>query len=44
MDPMGRYASATTFRNALKRAARTSGAEPKAERTGLLGRIARVFE
>jgi serine/threonine-protein kinase len=44
MDPMGRYASATTFRTALKRAARTSGAEPKAERPGLLGRIARVFE
>ena len=44
MDPMGRYASATTFRNALKRAARTSGAEPKAERTGLLGRIGRMFE
>jgi eukaryotic-like serine/threonine-protein kinase len=44
MDPMGRYASATTFRNALKRAARTSGAEPKAERAGLLGRIGRIFE
>jgi serine/threonine-protein kinase len=44
MDPMGRYASATTFRNALRRAARTSGAEPQAERRGLLARIAGIFE
>ena len=44
MDPMGRYASATTFRAALRRAARTSGAEPQGERRGLLGRIAGIFE
>jgi serine/threonine-protein kinase len=44
MDPMGRYASATTFRNALKRAARTSGATPEPGRRGLLERIAGMFE
>jgi len=44
MDPLGRYASATTFRNALKRAVRSSGADLKPERRGLLGRIAGIFE
>ena len=44
MDPFGRYASATTFRNALRRAARTSGAQPSPERRGLLGRIVGIFE
>ncbi len=44
MDPSGRYASATTFRNPLKRSARTSGTTPLPERHGLLGRIAGIFE
>ena len=44
LDPLGRYASATTFRNALRRAARTSGAQPSPERRGLLGRIVGIFE
>ena len=44
MDQMARYASATTFRNALKRAARTSGAAPEQGRRGLLRRIAGIFE
>ncbi len=44
MDSMARYASATTFRNALKRAARESGAVPRPEARGLLRRIAGIFE
>ena len=44
MDPLGRYASATTFRTALRRAVRSSGAQPQPERRSLLGRIAGIFE
>ena len=44
MDPLGRFALATAFRNALKKSARLSDAGARVERRGLLTRIAGFFE
>ena len=43
MDPLGRYASATTFRNAVKKAMRTSGGQVTSGGEGLLRRLGRLF-
>ena len=43
MDPMGRYASATTFRRALGRVLRTSGEQAAGQHDGLLKRLGRLF-
>ena len=44
MDPAARYASATTFKRALDRAARVSGDSPAPGRRNLLQRITGIFE